>query len=194
MPLAFGIRGAALLLGGALLLAWECAASRPPAETLPSAVAPAAGMRILQGVPFLPQEEDTCGPSSLAMLLRFHGKDASVRELVEETRTSGLRGTLVTDLAAAARRRGVRAEVTALDIQRLRERIAGGEPVILLVDLGVWAWSRPHYLIAYGTTSEGVVAHSGRTEGAVIPYGRLDAQWSKMGRLAIVAPLEGAQK
>lgn len=194
MPPAFGIRGAALLLGGALLLAGGCAASRSPSEALPPAVAPAAGMRVLTGVPFLPQEEDTCGPSSLAMLLRFHGKDVSVRELVEETRTSGLRGTLITDLAAAARRRGIPAEVTELDLPRLRARIAAGEPAILLVDLGLWAWSRPHYLIAYGTSPEGVVAHSGRTEGAVIPYERLDAQWAKMGRLAIVAPLEGAQK
>jgi ABC-type bacteriocin/lantibiotic exporter with double-glycine peptidase domain len=148
---------------------------------------------VIPGVPFLPQEEDTCGPSSLAMLLRFHGKNGATRELVGETRTAGLRGTLITDLAAAARRRGLPAEVTGLDLPGLRRRIAAGEPVILLVDLGTWAWSRPHYLIAYGMTPAGVVAHSGRTEGAVIPYDVLDAQWAKMGRLAIVAPREGAR-
>jgi len=64
--------------------------------------------------------------------------------------------------------------------------ILSGEPVILLVDLGTWVWSRPHYLIAYGVTEEGVVAHSGRTEGVVIPYDTLEAQWAKMGHLAIV--------
>jgi hypothetical protein len=120
------------------------------------------------------------------MLLRFHGKDASTRELVEETRTAGLRGTLITDLAAAARRRGLPAEVTALDMPELRRRIVAGEPAVLLVDLGAWAWSRPHYMVAFGVTPEGVVAHSGRREGTVIPYGVLDAQWARMGRLAIV--------
>ena len=128
------------------------------------------------------------------MLLRFHGKSASTRELIEETRTAGLRGALITDLAAAARRRGLPAEVTELDMQELRRRIAAGEPVILLVDLGVWAWSRPHYLIAYGVTPEGVVAHSGPKEGAVIPYATLDAQWAKMNRLAIVTSAEGVNK
>jgi len=149
---------------------------------------------VIRGVPFLPQEEDTCGPSSLAMLLRFHGIPAQTRELADETRTKGLRGALITDLAAAARRRGLQAEVTELDLSGLRRRIVAGEPVILLVDLGAWAWSRPHYLIAYGVTSEGVVANSGRTEGAVIPYGTLDAEWAKMGRLAIVAPRSGVAR
>jgi hypothetical protein len=46
--------------------------------------------------------------------------------------------------------------------------------------------SRPHYLLAFGVTPEGVVAHSGRQEGKVIPFSTLDAQWAKMGRLAIV--------
>ncbi|GAB4233621.1 MAG: C39 family peptidase [Deltaproteobacteria bacterium] len=184
MPAVRRFWGAALLLGGALSVSTGCAAGRPAPPR-------AAETRVLPGVAFQPQEEETCGPSSLAMLLRFHGKTATVRELVEETRTAGLRGTLVTDLAAAARRRGVDAQVTDLDLAGLRRRILAGEPVILLVDLGTWVWSRPHYLVAYGVTPEGVVAHSGRSEAAVIPYGVLDAQWAKMGHLAIVAPAGG---
>lgn len=193
MPSRCRLLGAALFLGGALFLVGGC--SPPPAAHLPAAVpGAAAATRVLAGVPFFPQEEDTCGPSSLAMLLRFHGKDASTRELVEETRTAGLRGTLITDLAAAARRRGLPAEVTALDMPGLRRRIVAGEPAVLLVDLGAWAWSRPHYLVAFGVTPEGVVAHSGRREGTVVPYGVLDAQWAKMGRLAIVVTAEGSAK
>ncbi len=147
---------------------------------------------VLSGVPFLPQEEDSCGPSSLAMLLRYLGKEADTAAIVRETRTEGLRGTLITDLAAAARRRGVEAEVSRLDLASVRDRIAEGVPVILLVDLGVWAWSRPHYLLVYGVRPGGIVAHSGREEGKRIPYGTLDRQWRKMGYLAIVArPVAG---
>ena len=165
----------------ALLFACGCAASPP--GTAP----PAAGTRVISGVPFLPQEGDTCGPSSLAMLLRFHGIAADPRELAGETRTEGLRGTLITDLAAAARRRGLAAEVTDLDLPGLRQRILAGEPAILLVDLGTWPFARQHYLVVYGLTPEGVIAHSGATQGLLIPFGRLERQWGKMGRLAIVA-------
>jgi len=151
------------------------------------------GRTVITGVPFLPQEDDTCGPSSLAMVLRFLGTNVDTSELVRETRTEGLKGTLITDLAGAARRRGFAAEVADLDLPRLRERISAGAPVILLVDLGVWSWSRPHYLVAYGWTPEGVVAHSGREQGKVIPFATLDAQWAKMGRLAILVRRGGAR-
>lgn len=186
MPAVLPFAGAALLLCGALSVCVGCAANRAASGAPASVAGASAPSHVIPGVPFLPQEEDTCGPSSLAMLLRYHGKVVTTGELVAETRTTGLRGALITDLAAAARRRGVPAEVADLTMPALRERIAGGQPVILLVDLGIWAWSRPHYLLAYGVTPEGVVANSGETEGKVIPYGALEAQWAKMGHLAIV--------
>jgi ABC-type bacteriocin/lantibiotic exporter with double-glycine peptidase domain len=185
------LTGAALLAGGAFFVLGGCAGdagirgrNAPNPGTGPRVQA--AGATVIPGVPFLPQEEDTCGPSSLAMLLRFLGSDVQTVEIVHETRTAGLRGTLITDLAAAARRRGFEAEVVDLDIARLRERISGGTPVILLVDLGMWVFSRPHYMIAFGVTPEGIVAHSGREEGKEIPFSTLMTQWSKMGRLALI--------
>jgi ABC-type bacteriocin/lantibiotic exporter with double-glycine peptidase domain len=183
--------GAALLAGGVFFILGGCArdagirgwdAATPGTEASPRPAAPT----VIPQVPFLPQEEDSCGPSSLAMLLLFFGADVRTGEIVRETRTAGLRGTLITDLAAAARRRGFEAEVVDFDLERLRERISEGIPVILLVDLGVWAYSRPHYLLAFGVTPEGVVAHSGREKEKVIPFSSLETQWAKMGRLAIV--------
>jgi len=161
------------------------------AGAVQSSEAPAPFPSVIAGVPFLPQEDDTCGPSSLAMVLGFLGRDVSTLEIVRETRTEGLKGTLITDLTDAARRRGFAAEVVDLDLPRLRERISAGVPAILLVDLGIWTWSRPHYLVAYGWTPEGVVAHSGRERGKVIPFSTLDSQWAKMGRLAIIVSRHG---
>jgi ABC-type bacteriocin/lantibiotic exporter with double-glycine peptidase domain len=184
----------ALLTGGFFFTQGGCAvgaSAGKEAGALPPSKTPTPVSSIIAGVPFLPQEDDTCGPSSLAMVLEFLGQDVTTQEIVRETRTEGLKGTLITDLAGAARRRGFAAEVTDLDLPRLRERILAGDPVILLVDLGVWSWSRPHYLVAYGWTPEGVVAHSGRERGKVIPFPTLDAQWAKMGRLAIVVRRPG---
>lgn len=187
----------ALLLAGVLLFPQGgCAVGAgagKDAGSVRTPESPVPATSVIAGVPFLPQEEDTCGPSSLAMVLRFLGKKADTSEIIRETRTEGLKGTLITDLTIAARRRGVPAEIADLDLQRLRERIVAGDPVILLVDLGIWTWSRPHYLVAYGWTPEGVVAHSGREQGKVIPFSTLDAQWAKMGRLAITISRQGAQ-
>jgi len=186
---------ALLLAGGVLFLQGGCAvgvgAGKGAGSVQPSD-APAPVPSVIAGVPFLPQEDDTCGPSSLAMVLGFLGQEVATQEIVRETRTEGLKGTLITDLAGAARRRGFAAEVVDLDLPRLRERISSGVPVILLVDLGVWSWSRPHYLVAYGWTPEGVVAHSGREQGKLIPFPTLDAQWAKMGRLSILVRRPGS--
>ncbi|MGB7630998.1 MAG: cysteine peptidase family C39 domain-containing protein [Candidatus Deferrimicrobium sp.] len=185
---------AVLLMAGVLFAQGGCAAggsAGKEAGALQTSNVPTPVSSIIEGVPFLPQEDDTCGPSSLAMVLRFLGKNVDTSEIVRETRTEGLKGTLITDLAGAARRRGFAAEVVDLDLPRLRERISGGVPVILLVDLGIWSWSRPHYLVAYGWTPEGVVAHSGRERGRVIPFSTLDAEWAKMGRLAILVRRTG---
>lgn len=182
-----GLLGAALLVGGAFFVLGACAGTQVTRGTDEKSVPPA----VIRGVPFLPQEEETCGPSSLAMVLGFLGVDVPVSVLVRETRTEGLKGTLITDLATAARRREFDADVTDLDLTRLKERIATGTPVILLVDLGTWVWSRPHYLLAYGWTREGILAHSGREEGKVIPFSVLDAQWSRMGRLALIVRRNG---
>jgi len=184
----------AALLAGVLFTQGGCAvggsAGKGAGAVQPSE-APAPLPSVIAGVPFLPQEDDTCGPSSLAMVLGFLGKDVDTQEIVRETRTEGLKGTLITDLAGAARRRGFAAEIVDLDPPRLRERISAGVPVILLVDLGIWTWSRPHYLVAYGWTPEGVVAHSGGEQGKVIPFPTLDAQWAKMGRLTIIVSRPG---
>ena len=180
---------AALLAVGLLFTQGGCATGGSAAKeagAIRTSLEPTPVSTVIAGVPFLPQEDDTCGPSSLAMVLGFLGRNVDTAEIVRETRTEGLKGALITDLAAAARRRGFAAEVVDLDLPRLRERIVAGDPVILLVDLGVWSWSRPHYLVAYGWTPEGVVAHSGRERGKVIPFPTLDAQWAKMGRLAIL--------
>jgi ABC-type bacteriocin/lantibiotic exporter with double-glycine peptidase domain len=185
---------AVLLTGGLLFTQGGCAVGASAGKDVGAvqpAEAPAPVHSIIAGVPFLPQEDDTCGPSSLAMVLVFLGQDVNTLEIVRETRTEGLKGTLITDLAGAARRRGFAAEVVDLDLPRLRERISAGDPVILLVDLGIWTWSRPHYLVAYGWTPEGVVAHSGREQAKVIPFSTLDAQWAKMGRLAILVSRHG---
>ena len=194
MKKGLSLFAAILLTGGLLFTQGGCAVGAGVGKgdgTVQTSEASAPRSSVIAGVPFLPQEEDTCGPSSLAMVLRFLGRNVDTAEIVRETRTEGLKGTLITDLTGAARRRGLASEVVDLDLPRLRERIAGGVPVILLVDLGIWNWSRPHYLVAYGWTPEGVVAHSGRERGKVIPFPTLDAQWAKMGRLAIVVQLHG---
>ena len=87
-----------------LLLAW---ASATPAGPLP-----AAGT-ILE-VPVVRQAPERCGQAALEMVLRFYGADAASLREGERAYDPALRGSLITDLAAAARRAGYEAEIATL--------------------------------------------------------------------------------
>src|SRR3972149_9269856 len=115
----------ASVLTGVLLTYGGCAVGAGAGKDAGAVPPPEASVpvsSVIAGVPFLPQEEDTCGPSSLALVLRFLGQEVDTREIVRETRTEGLKGTLLTDLAGGARRRGFEAGIADLDLPRLRER------------------------------------------------------------------------
>src|SRR3972149_3738183 len=64
---AEGAKGPAFLVGAAFFFLGGCGGTQAIRETDETSAAPV----VIQGVPFLPQEEETCGPSSLAMVLRF---------------------------------------------------------------------------------------------------------------------------
>lgn len=177
-------RGAALIAGGAFFILCGCGATR--SSVLGDADPGLPPRFVIDNVSFIPPQEDTCGPTSLAMLLRFTGHDVDTGELVRETRTEGLRGVLITDLAAAAARHGVPMDIERLNFARLRALLAKGTPVILLADLGAWRLSIPHYLLVYGYTPHSLIAHSGKVAGKDISYATLNRQWTKMGGLALV--------
>ncbi|HEX7522675.1 MAG TPA: C39 family peptidase, partial [Candidatus Deferrimicrobium sp.] len=78
---------AVLLTGGVLFTQGGCAAgvsAGKEAGAVQSSEASALLPSVIAGVPFLPQEDDTCGPSSLAMVLGFLGQDVNTQEIVRE--------------------------------------------------------------------------------------------------------------
>ena len=69
----------------------------------------AAILAAVLAVPFVPQEQDTCGPAALAMVLRFWGAEASHDALAAELGARELKGVAGSRLAEAARSRGMTA-------------------------------------------------------------------------------------
>ena len=59
----------------------------------------------------------------------------------------------------------------------LREK----KPVIVLVDLGFWVITRPHYLVIIGYSDKGFIAHTGYESGETFPYAEFGRIWAKKG-------------
>lgn len=106
-------------------------------------------------VDLIVQPDDiTCGPTSVAMILRFHGIDAKVEDIKKITKTVwytsngrdfGMTApSLVRDSFSSY---GLSAVLKKGDIRHLKKVVSSGVPVITLMRSGEWNW---HYVVVTG--------------------------------------------
>jgi ABC-type bacteriocin/lantibiotic exporter with double-glycine peptidase domain len=101
-------------------------------------------------VPALRQTPERCGPAALAMVLRYYGAGAPAFREADAAYSPALHGTLITDLATAARRGGHAATVATLEEDSLRALVRDSLPPILLYQVGSGPITRPHYGVVVG--------------------------------------------
>jgi ABC-type bacteriocin/lantibiotic exporter with double-glycine peptidase domain len=137
---------------------------------------------VIDGVPFVKQETLYCGPASLSSVMAFYGAEADQQEIGKIVYSDAIKSSLITDLENFARQRGFETKLNRGGAEDLKNLIDQKKPVIVLVDLGIWVVSRPHYLVVFGYNSEGFIAHDGYKAAELFNYEKFDAAWEKMGR------------
>ena len=121
---------------------------------MPGAIASAALAEQTQlEVPIIDQSPERCGQASLEMVLRFHGADRASLAQVERAYDARLHGSLVTDLATAARRAGFRAEVATMSPDSLIRLLQAGIPTIVLYQSGRGPLTTRHFAVVTGWDS-----------------------------------------
>lgn len=135
--------------------------------------------RILQHVPFFPQEEFQCGPASLAAILNFWGIPITPEEIAKEVFSPTARGTLTLDMMEYPKRKGLTAITYKGSMEDLKTKIHSGYPLIVLVDLGFFIYQQNHFMVVLGYEENGVIAHSGKEPFKRIPLKRFMKTWSK---------------
>lgn len=139
-------------------------------------------------VPVVRQAPERCGPAALAMVFRYHGADPPALAEAERAYDPALKGSLITDLAAAARRAGFAAEVAALAEDSLHGLLAQGLPPILLYRRGVGPVSVGHYgvLVGWDPGRERYAVNDGGRATRDIGRDDLMRRWRAAGGLALV--------
>jgi ABC-type bacteriocin/lantibiotic exporter with double-glycine peptidase domain len=135
----------------------------------------------IEGVPFVKQDSQFCGPASLASVMTFHGISEDQKTVGAAVYSEKLQGALITDLERYARQKGFETKSGRGTMEELKAEIDRKRPVIVLVDLGFWVVSKPHYLVVIGYDDEGFTAHDGYTPQNRYSYDRFGAIWGKMG-------------
>lgn len=172
-----------LLLGSALLI-MGCAAKNF------EALRPGIEHRshYIERVPFYGQTESTCGPVALASVLAFWGHPVNQEQITAQVYLRDLRGTLPMDIETYAREAGFQSQSFSGTLERLKETIRKGVPVICLLDLGFGPYRRPHYVTAIGFDDENrvLVSHDGLKPEQVTGYDAFDKAWERAGRWMVV--------
>ncbi|MFQ5840720.1 MAG: PA2778 family cysteine peptidase [Candidatus Methylomirabilales bacterium] len=173
----------ALVLLAALLTA--CATTAP---AISRGRGPARAARYVQGVPFYPQEENYCGPATLASVLGYWGIPVTQAEVAREVYLDRLKGTLSIDMLLYAERAGLRARMLKGNLALLRASVDRGRPVVALLNLGsrlVPAW---HYVVVvgYDDTSATLITYSGRDRDRAYSYGAFSRAWARAAFWALV--------
>jgi len=145
-----------------LLLLSACVSATPQADRLLLDTRNLPKSSHIEGVPFIPQSANYCGPATLTMALNWAGENITLEELAPQVYTPGMKGTLPIDMLSAARRQGVMA-IPMSGLNDLFLEINAGNPVIVFENLALSWLPQWHYALVFGydVSSEKVTMHSG---------------------------------
>jgi predicted double-glycine peptidase len=165
-----------------LLLLFSCAG--------PSSNLQTKGTRVVEGVPFYPQEEYQCGPASLAGVLNYYGVKVTPADIAGEIFSRHARGTLDMDMVFYAQKKGLKAEQYSGSFEDLRRSVDSRRPLIVLVDQGFWVYQKSHFMVVVGYDEKSVLVNSGKEEHKFLSQGSFSKTWgrTKFWTLKITPP------
>jgi ABC-type bacteriocin/lantibiotic exporter with double-glycine peptidase domain len=139
-------------------------------------------------VPIIRQTPEHCGPAALQMVLKFYAADSAALAEPERAYDPALRGALITDLAAAARRAGFDADVSALTDTALVTLLAAGVPPIALYQNGPAIVTVPHYAVIVGwdPAQRTFTMNDGTDHARVMRHDDFVARWRTAGCQALI--------
>lgn len=140
------------------------------------------------GVPLVTQARERCGQAALAMVLRYYGAAPAALREVDGAYDPVLRGSLITELAGAARRAGYEADVMTLTADSLIELLDTGVPPILLYQNGTGPITVRHFGVVTGwdAAHASFTLHDGTSKPRVTGRDELVKRWGTAGSQALV--------
>lgn len=145
----------------------------------PSPFPEAKTARVIEQVPFYPQEMYQCGPASLAGVLNFWGARVSPEGIAEEIYSKSAGGTLTLDMILYAKKMGFDVGQYQGSYDDVHKNVDSGVPLVVMVDTGFWIYQQNHYMIVIGYDEKGVIVHSGRKPHRFLPLKEFLKTWKK---------------
>ncbi len=154
----------------------------------PSLAAMRRASQTTLAVPIVRQARERCGQAALAMVLRYYGAAPAALREVDGAYDPVLHGSLITDLAGAARRAGYAADVATLTPDSLLDLLNAGVPPILLYQNGSGPFTVRHFGVVTGwdATHSTFTLQDGTARPRVTPRDDLVKRWETAGSQALI--------
>lgn len=136
---------------------------------------------LINSVPFFPQQDYFCGPTTLSEVAAYYGVEHSADSIASLTFTPGLQGSLQIEMAAASRQLGFVAYEQRGNLSQLLQLIDEKFPVIVLQNNGLSWLPQWHYavVIGYDLERREIILHSGLTAEYRLPLATFERTWHR---------------
>ena len=143
----------------------------------------------LDGVPFVRQRRNQCGPAALASVAQRWGIGLSQQQIADEVYLRSIGATLTIDLARCARGHGLWSHSGRGSTDEIRAWLGRGVPVIALLKLGGLNGGRLHYVVVTGWHERRgiLLAHTGILSNRPIPLDRFAREHRAAGGWLLAA-------
>jgi len=121
-----------------------------------------------------------CGPEALASVLGYHGVKVTVEEVQAEIYNPRIKGTVSTNLAPYARKKGLYCTYHNGSFKKIKESINNDLPPIIMVKLGKDLF---HFLVVtgYSETEKKILCRDFGTRKWIFPLDELYKRWEPAG-------------
>lgn len=136
-----------------LILVFVCASCATRTPVTDKLHRKAESFRI-ENVPVIKQEENHCGPASLAMVMNHYGMNHTPQELARGLFHEKLKGSFFPEMKSRARSEGM-IVIEVNDLKHVFEEVRAGHPVIVLQNNGFQFFPRWHFAVLSGMDFSG---------------------------------------
>ena len=151
----------------------------------------------IQNVPFYPQEEYFCGPTTLAEILSFYDKDIAPELVAPTLFIPDRQGSLQVEMVSSVRQYGMLGYAVQGNLNQLLSLVSEDSPVIVLQNQRLSWYPLWHYalVIGYDLETETMILHTGVTERRIVSMELFENTWRKgdYWMLAALPPEKGSK-
>jgi len=141
----------------------------------------------LTDVPFFPQQQYHCGPSSLASIINYRGTPVEPDQIAQMIYVPGLKGSLQIEVEAATRQFEMLPVQLDGKLESMLREIAAGNPIFVLQNLGLDAVPVWHYevVVGYDFGERVVVLRSGVHARVLRSFALFEKTWQRAEHWAL---------